>query len=345
MSLHKPLIAWYRHQGRYHLPWKKNKTAYRVWLSEVMLQQTQVETVIDYFNKFIKRFPTVSALAKAPLDDVLALWSGLGYYQRARNLHKCAQTIHQQYNNRFPKSTEGLMALPGIGRSTANAILSLTFDMPVAILDGNVKRVLSRYYEVYGNAYNKAVEKRLWALAESSMDKNNAASYTQAIMDLGATVCKRSKPLCQQCPLSDDCLAFKKNLTNILPEKKIKAKIPTKETTFVIIANEANQILLERRPDKGLWGGLWVPPQLSSCKKTLEKKYLCKLAQKPFKSFRHTFTHFHLEMSFIHARAESQTDKTKPSPSWFDYHSLEKIGLPKPIQKTLTEVFAAALFS
>jgi A/G-specific adenine glycosylase len=326
-SFHELLLDWHDKNGRKDLPWQKNKTAYRVWISEIMLQQTQVKTVIPYFLKFLKKFPTLKSLALAEQDDVLALWTGLGYYSRARNLHKTAIIIYTTLKNRFPNDAEGLIALPGIGRSTAHAILSIVHGQKKAILDGNVKRVLCRFKAFYGSPYDKTLEKKLWLLAESLMPETRTEIYTQAIMDLGATICTRTKPSCQICPLSKSCLALEKNIQHLLPEKKKSKKLPIREATFIIVQNKQNEVLLEKRPDKGLWGGLWVLPQFE------DKKAL------PFKAFRHTFTHFHLDMTIQISKQQDSVATVGSQANWYNLNGLSTIGLPKPIADTLKAYF------
>lgn len=255
------IIEWFDDHGRKELPWQNDPSSYRVWISEIMLQQTQVTTVIPYFQRFMDRFPTVSKLARAPVDEVLKYWAGLGYYSRARNLHKTSEIIHAQYQGVFPEDLESLMALPGIGRSTAGAILALSQNKPVAILDGNVKRVLCRYFALPGDPTLPAVEKELWKKAESLMPQKKAKEYTQAMMDLGALICTRSSPKCDLCPLQGECVAFKKNQTTEFPHKKAQKEKPTQSQTFLLLVSQKNRkVLLEKRPPKGIWGGLFCLP-------------------------------------------------------------------------------------
>ena len=256
------LLAWFDQYGRKHLPWQKNRSAYRVWVSEVMLQQTQANTAITYFESFMKRFPAVADLANASQDEVLRLWAGLGYYARGRNLHKSAQVIVNHYQGSFPNTIAALTKLPGIGRSTAGAIVSLAYNQPAAILDGNAKRVLARMYAIDGWPGKAQVNKQLWALAESHTPKKRCADYTQAMMDLGATLCTRSQPGCSQCPARTQCLAFKQGNPKDYPGKKPKKRLPSKHTQFLMVINHRGEILLEKRPAVGIWGGFGVSRKL-----------------------------------------------------------------------------------
>ena len=256
MIFSESLLDWFDEHGRKNLPWQKPITPYRVWLSEVMLQQTQVDTVIPYFEKFVNTYPDVASLAAAPIDHVLHLWTGLGYYARARNLHKCAITVCENYEGQFPSDQNELATLPGIGRSTAAAIASIAFEQPTAILDGNVKRVLTRHRAIEGWPGNKKIESQLWEIAEDYMPQTRCRDYTQAIMDLGATLCTRSKPQCLLCPVNHDCIAKQNGNPTDYPSKKPKKAQPVKDT-HMLIARHHNDILLEQRPASGIWGGLW----------------------------------------------------------------------------------------
>ena len=258
------LLAWFDDHGRKDLPWQHDITPYHVWLSEIMLQQTQVSTVIDYYNRFIKRYDNVQALAAADLDDVLALWTGLGYYARARNLYKATQIIVERHQGQLPSTIDELMALPGIGRSTAGAIMALGYHQRHAILDGNVKRVLTRYAAISGWPGKKDIEQKLWQLAEQLLPTHRVGSYIQAQMDLGATICTRSKPLCSQCPLITDCKAYLSGNPTQYPSSKPKKAIPQRQTYWLIVRTESGLILLEQRPNKGIWGGLWSFPEFES---------------------------------------------------------------------------------
>ncbi|MGB4881630.1 MAG: A/G-specific adenine glycosylase [Neisseria sp.] len=260
-SFNARLIGWQQQHGRHHLPWQV-RNPYLVWLSEIMLQQTQVATVLDYYPRFLARFPTVQHLADAPQDDVLSLWAGLGYYSRARNLHKAAQQIMQIFNGDFPSQRLQLESLCGVGRSTAAAIAAFAFHKREAILDGNVKRVLCRVFAQDGQPADKKFEQSLWALAESLLPDNaeHMPAYTQGLMDLGATVCKRSKPLCDVCPMADICQAKAQNIIDQLPRKKAKINVQTLPMYWLVIYNHTGELHLEKRPQRGIWGGLYCVP-------------------------------------------------------------------------------------
>ena len=301
-SFHSRVLTWFHQKGRKHLPWQENKTPYRVWISEIMLQQTQVATVIPYYLKFMQSFPTIKDLANADEDNVLHHWTGLGYYARARNLHKAAKTIVNDHQGEFPENIEHVIALPGIGKSTAGAILSIAKQQHHAILDGNVKRVLSRYYTVEGHNGQAAFEKTLWPIAEQLTPKEDVSSYTQAMMDLGATCCTRSKPDCPNCPVQSSCLAFAGNLQSEFPNKKPKKTIPVKSTVMVI-PRIKQKVYMEKRPPSGIWGGLWCfkevaqQTEINALLKTLslKAKKTDDFLQLP--EFRHTFSHFHLDIT------------------------------------------------
>jgi A/G-specific adenine glycosylase len=261
VNFDQAIINWQQQFGRHDLPWQNSQDPYRIWVSEIMLQQTQVSTVLGYYERFLARFPTVSTLANAPQDAVLALWAGLGYYSRARNLHRAAQLIHEQLGGRFPAEQAALMALPGIGRSTAAAILAFSAGQATPILDGNVKRVFSRVFGVKGDPGTKPVIDALWHIAERQMPTEGVISYTQGLMDLGATLCTRSKPRCTECPVSALCFANANDLQSVLPQRKQKTQIPIRVQVFVIV-RAGQQVLLQRQPETGIWGGLYSLPRL-----------------------------------------------------------------------------------
>jgi len=256
------LLEWYASHGRHDLPWKQDPSPYHVWVSEIMLQQTQVATVVPYYERFVDRFPDVARLAGASLDEVLHRWSGLGYYARGRNLHRAAVIIRDRHRGEFPTTLEALTALPGIGRSTAGAILALSTGAPHPILDGNVKRVLARYHAVPGWPGERAVEKRLWALSARHTPAGDAARYTQAIMDLGATVCTRARPACLMCPVADGCQARASGRPSAFPTPRPARARALRETVFVVARAPDGGVLLERRPPSGIWGGLWSFPEI-----------------------------------------------------------------------------------
>jgi A/G-specific adenine glycosylase len=277
MTFASKLIAWQRRHGRRDLPWQGVRDPYRVWLSEVMLQQTQVSAVLPYYERFLARFPDAHALAAAHQDEVLKLWSGLGYYARARNLHAAAKVISR---DGFPKEASAILRLPGVGRSTAAAIAAFAFGERAAILDGNVKRVLARHFGVEG-------EKRQWALAESLLPRRGIETYTQALMDLGALICGRTSPRCTECPLARDCHARSKGLVDRLPSPRRRPSLPVRKVTWHVLRHGA-EVLLERRPAEGLWGGLWVFPE--------EMPFGKRIKGKPLPPFEHGFTHFRLRV-------------------------------------------------
>ncbi len=338
------VVTWYHQQGRKHLPWQQNKTPYSVWVSEIMLQQTQVSTVIPYYQRFMTSFPTISDLAKADEDNVLHHWTGLGYYARARNLHKSAKLIVNEHKGIFPESIEHVIALPGIGRSTAGAILSLALDQHHPILDGNVKRVLARNYLVEGYNGLAKFDKALWCLSETLTPAKDTGFYTQAMMDLGATVCSRSKPQCEACPLNSSCLAFSSDKQSDFPQKKPKKKIPEKSTIMIIpriASSECDKVLMEKRPPAGIWGGLWCfyeVQDVNDINPLLTKLGLQGNQQKALTPFRHTFSHFHLDISpividcspisSIDSEKTKQLEISEPSQQrWYHLHMEASVGL------------------
>ncbi|MCK5664408.1 MAG: A/G-specific adenine glycosylase [Thiotrichaceae bacterium] len=341
------LLPWFEHHGRKDLPWQQQVTPYSVWLSEIMLQQTQVATVIPYFDKFLNAFPYVKDLADAHLDQVLKHWAGLGYYARARNLHKTAQIIHHEFDDVFPDTQEKLIALPGIGQSTAGAILSLALDRHAAILDGNVKRVLSRLYQVDGWYGQSAVLKKLWTLAEQQTPSTQTAFYNQAMMDLGSMICKRSRPECELCPLNNICKSCLESTQAQFPVPKPKKIRPHKHRWFLLHRFD-DKLLLERRPEQGIWGGLWSLPeievldslpdwqaqQIGQCAEinSLNKKML-----------KHQFSHFDLSISLVEIivpKSFVTSSESKVSESnrlqWVEWGELENHGLPAPVEKILS---------
>jgi len=335
------VLDWFEHQGRTDLPWQKTITAYRVWISEIMLQQTQVATVIPYFERFMDSFPTVEALANASIDDVLHHWTGLGYYARARNLHKTAQRVTFDMGQQFPDSIEQLIDLPGIGRSTAGAIRSIAFKKPAPILDGNVKRVLARFAAVEGWPGQTAVHKKLWNIAERYSPNSRTADYTQAMMDLGAILCKKTSPNCNQCPLVNDCKAFSQGNQAHYPGKKPKKILPIKSSLFVLLRNADKAILLQQNPPVGLWGGLWVPPQIE---KQADLHQLCnKLGlkvteQKLLDNRRHTFSHFHLDYQPILVDVTETPNRVAEIDNqvWYNPKNPLSLGMPAPIKALLS---------
>ena len=294
------VLAWFDEHGRKHLPWQRDKTPYRVWVSEIMLQQTQVATVIPYYEKFMRRFPDLASLAEAPEDDVLSHWSGLGYYARARNLHKCAKRAVADYVGELPSDIDELVTMPGIGLSTAGAVLSLSLGQSHAILDGNVKRVLARYHAVQGWPGSKPVLDTLWAHSHQHTPSMRTADFNQAMMDLGATLCTRSKPACHRCPLAAHCEALAGGDPTVYPAKKPKKDIPVKSTVMLLLSNEAGDVLMQKRPPSGIWGGLWSLPEVAETDETvpwLKKAGLVATSNGvSVARFRHTFSHYHLDI-------------------------------------------------
>ncbi|OGT44679.1 MAG: A/G-specific adenine glycosylase [Gammaproteobacteria bacterium RIFCSPHIGHO2_12_FULL_38_11] len=301
----KKLLKWYEQYGRHDLPWQKNPTAYRVWISEIMLQQTQVTTVIGYYDRFMKSFPTVKSLAMATEDAVLSHWSGLGYYARARNIHKTAKIIDGKCKGKFPSSVEAMSELPGIGKSTAGAIISFSLQKKAVILDGNVKRVLARYFAIDKPVNQKDVITEMWALAEKLTPEKNAAKYNQAIMDLGATLCTSAKPRCSDCPFIADCAAYKNNQPTFYPVKIVKKERPVKKVKMYIVENKQGELLLLKRPSTGIWGGLWSFPE---CENDLPKlKFIEELPE-----ITHQFTHFTLIITPVRFSVSHRKAHTHP---------------------------------
>lgn len=337
------VLTWFDDHGRKHLPWQQEITPYRVWLSEIMLQQTQVATVIPYFERFVQHFPDVHSLAAAPVDEVLHLWTGLGYYARARNLHRCAQAIVRDYDGEFPSCVASLSALPGIGRSTAGAIVSIAFQKPAAILDGNVKRVIARHYGVAGWPGELATLNRLWSYAEQHTPADRSHHYTQAMMDLGATVCTRSKPACNRCPLLQTCVAFASGKTAEFPEKKPKKILPEKSVHLLMLRNPAGHILLQQRPAQGIWGGLWSFPEL-----TMEQDFLGYTEQyfspvihhEIWDAYRHTFSHYHLDITPVLLQLKKEPFRISETQAsiWYNPHQPQSLGLAAPVKKLLEKL-------
>jgi A/G-specific adenine glycosylase len=331
------LIRWQRRYGRHDLPWQGGD-AYRVWLSEVMLQQTQVATVVPYFLRFVERFPTVAALAAATEDDVLALWSGLGYYSRGRNLHRAAQRVMSQFCGQFPEQFEQLQELPGIGRSTAAAICALAYHQPRAILDGNVKRVLARHGGVAGWPGEGRVEAELWTLAEARLPTGDVAVYTQALMDMGATLCSRSRPRCQECPVHSDCAAYQADRVAEFPAPRPKKVVPERQAIF-LLAMHGSDILLEKRPATGIWGGLWSLPQfdtvteaLAYCQRAaIETGEVSKLP-----GFVHTFSHFKLSIHPLLVSVQRKpVQAAEAGSAWLEIGDALHAAIPAPIRQLL----------
>ena len=339
------LLAWHSRHGRRDLPWQRDPAPWRVWVSEIMLQQTQVSVVRGYFDRFMARFPDVLALADASKDDILSEWAGLGYYSRARNLHRAAILVRDRHAGTVPRSFESLLRLPGIGPSTAGAILALSHGDRHPILDGNVKRVLCRYHGIEGWPGKSAIARTLWDLAQRHTPHRRVAAYTQAIMDFGATLCVRSRPECTKCPLSGDCIARHQGLVSDLPTPKPRRTLPIRRTVFLVLRNSQGALLLERRPPAGIWGGLWC---FLECGIDEDPALVCherlglRLKSKRALGKRIcTFTHFRLEMTpmLVESVSDSMAQVADSSERrWYGRESGEDIGLPAPIKRLIDEL-------
>ncbi|MES2070935.1 MAG: A/G-specific adenine glycosylase [Pseudomonadota bacterium] len=356
------VIEWQKQHGRHSLPWQQTRDAYRVWLSEIMLQQTQVTAVIPYYQRFLDSFPTVHDLAAAASEQVMSHWSGLGYYTRARNLHKCAQQVVDLYQGRFPSDPALLQELPGIGRSTAAAIAAFSYGTRAAILDGNVKRVFARAFGIDGYPGAKPIEDALWLRAQALLPQQDIESYTQGLMDLGATLCTRSSPACGRCPLQDRCVAYASGRTAELPVRKPKKQQREKQAVMLVLLHE-DQVLLEQRPDSGIWGGLLSLPELDGMRDMDEETEMAladafpdvtRLAQQfgevaaiqALPPFAHVFTHFKLNVRPIQFRlARRHAQVAEARHVWYPTRQIDNAPLPAPIKKLLLSLFAPSLWS
>lgn len=341
------VLDWFDVHGRTHLPWQQNQTPYRVWVSEIMLQQTQVATVIDYFERFMIRFPNVEALAAAPIDDVLHLWTGLGYYARARNLHKAAKVVVEEYGGWFPThSVEAMLALPGIGRSTAGAVISLSTGQRAPILDGNVKRVLTRLHAVEGWPAQPAVERTLWTIAEHYTPHCRVGDFTQVMMDLGAMLCTRKAPACLLCPVQDWCEAHQLGRETDFPTPKPKKQVPTRRTHLLMLMDDNGCVMLEQRPTEGIWGGLWSFPQFDddAALTAWREMWLPTAAVHHWAAFTHVFSHFRLEMTPVLVRSPKPPtdDAFERQRCWRAPDDLDGIGLAAPVRALLKALAAEA---
>jgi len=344
-SIPARLLPWFDTHGRHDLPWQHPRTAYRVWVSEIMLQQTQVTTVIPYFRRFLTAFPDVPALAEARLDDVIAAWAGLGYYSRARHLHRAAGMMMARYDGNVPDTFDDLVALPGIGRSTAGAILALAFGARHPILDGNVKRVLARFHGIDEWPGTPRVEKTLWALADAATPSERVADYTQAIMDLGATVCVRARPQCAACPLAADCVAYTGGRTTEIPARRPRKDKPERRTIMLVLIDPESRVLLVKRPPTGIWGGLWSLPEVADEAEAhafVERTARSAADPEPLAPFRHTFTHFHLEITPVVHRVAGVASAVSES-TGFDWCRIDRVvaregarGVPAPVARLLS---------
>ena len=336
------LVAWQKRHGRHDLPWQQTRDPYAVWLSEIMLQQTQVSAVIPYFQRFLERFPTIAALAAAPADDVLALWSGLGYYSRARNLHRAAQIIVREHGGGFPQAMDAVMALPGIGRSTAAAILVFAFGKRGAILDGNVKRVLARVRGIAGYPGESAVAVQLWAQAELLLPKTGLRAYTQGLMDLGATVCARRNPRCAECPVQALCIAHQTGRTAELPTPKPRKTLPQRRTMMLVL-QRAGEVLLEKRPSSGIWGGLWCFPEADADADAVAvcaQRYGARVElREALPVIAHGFTHYHLDILPQPAAVRVWPHRAaEPALVWLSVEDARAVAIPTPVRSILEQL-------
>jgi A/G-specific adenine glycosylase len=338
------LLAWHARHGRHDLPWQHPRTPYRVWLSEIMLQQTQVATVTGYFQRFVQALPTLPALAAAPPDQVMALWSGLGYYSRARNLQRTAQLCMERHGGDLPADLAALMALPGIGRSTAGAILAQAFGLRAPVLDGNVRRVLCRSHGIGGWPGDSEVERQLWQLADALLPHEALADYTQAVMDLGATVCTRARPACEACPLRGDCVALATGKVAELPTPRPRRSLPERTAAWLLLVDGQGQVLLQRRPARGIWGGLWSLPEFADV--TDLRTGLAQLLDldgeglRPLPPVRHVFSHYALtalpyRMDITGPHAPAMHVGEGDSLAWHPLRALDGNGLPQPVRRLL----------
>ncbi|MEH6635475.1 MAG: A/G-specific adenine glycosylase [Halioglobus sp.] len=338
------VLDWFDQFGRKDLPWQHDTSPYRVWVSEIMLQQTQVKTVIPYFAKFMAEFPCVQSLAEAHEDQVLHLWTGLGYYARARNLHRAAKYVCAELAGEFPHTVDGLCELPGIGRSTAGAIVSIAFGQRAVILDGNVKRVLARYRAIDGWPGRTRVHQQLWELADQCTPAQRSGDYSQAMMDLGATLCTRSAPDCQNCPLSGDCVALAQGEQLAYPGKKPRKVLPVKTTAFLMIKDSNGDIGLQRRPGSGIWGGLWCFPEVPDITYTanwcLDRWGVEPATIESWDLFRHTFSHYHLDILPVHITLGHTPDGVMEGADllWYNSRQPPEIGLAAPVASLLQKL-------
>lgn len=339
------IVAWQRAHGRHGLPWQGTRDPYRIWLSEIMLQQTQVATVIGYYTRFLERFPDVRALGSASQDEVMPYWAGLGYYARARNLHRCAQIVCEQWQGCFPTDPEALEQLPGIGRSTAAAIAAFSTGRRSPILDGNVKRVFARYFGIREHTGLRQVEQRMWELADAIVAQAPAdldmAAYTQGLMDLGSGLCARGKPQCGACPLAEGCRARAEGIQHLLPAPKPRKAVPEREC-HVLILESSQAVLLERRPSSGIWGGLWTLPQFETEEELMQACQHYGLAcdsQYRMAGLVHVFTHFKLHITPWHLRSDALIGEAAADRAWTPVQALPDTALPAPIKKLLEGLY------
>jgi len=341
MSVFAKLMSeWQVQHGRHDLPWQNTRDAYRIWLSEIMLQQTQVATVIPYYARFLERFPDVEALARAPLESVLENWAGLGYYARARNLHRCAQVLVAEHQGKFPEAAPAIAQLPGIGRSTAAAIAVFAFGQREAILDGNVRRVLARCFGIEGFPGTAKTQQEMWQLAETLLPERHLEAYTQGLMDLGSSLCTRHKPFCAACPMHDLCIAQQQGRQAELPVAKPRKVLPEREVT-VLMLTDGRRVLLERRPPVGIWGGLLTLPEGGVAEaRELARRYGCRLlSMQAMTGLRHSFSHFRLNIQVLLCAVELETLQVAEAGwQWLAYAEIKTAALPTPIRKLLAKM-------
>ena len=340
------IVAWQRSHGRHGLPWQGTRDAYRIWLSEVMLQQTQVATVLPYYERFLARFPDVGSLAAAPVDEVLALWSGLGYYARARNMHRAAGEVVRRFGGVFPTAFGALESLPGVGRSTAAAIAAFASGERRAILDGNVRRVLARHAGIEGDPASAATLARLWQAAESLLPAGDIESYTQGMMDLGADVCGIRKPACLVCPVAGDCVARREARVHELPGKRVRRPSPRRAVAMLVVISRG-EVLLEKRPPTGIWGGLWSLPEAPADARPeavlVSEWGLESAGLQPLEPFDHAFTHFTLAVSPYRIRVRDRSTLAADKAStWMPLSELRGAALPSPVKRLLERLAPGA---
>lgn len=335
------IVVWQRDHGRHDLPWQKTTDPYRIWLSEIMLQQTQVTTVIGYYTRFLERFPDIATLACATQGEVMPYWAGLGYYARARNLHRCAQTLVEQWSGRFPPTAEQIATLPGIGPSTAAAIAAFAYDEQTPIMDGNVKRVFTRHFGIEGDPTRREVEQRLWTIARHEVDVDRVGSldmpaYTQGLMDLGATLCTRRQPACDQCPVGHSCVARQQGRQHELPSARPRKVVGLRATAMLLI-HSRDHVLLTLRPSPGIWGGLWSLPECAPGEEVEAAARMCSgsgASPAAMAAFEHVFTHFRLHIQPWHLDLGSVSPAPVTEPMrWFARSDLPALGLPAPVRK------------
>jgi A/G-specific adenine glycosylase len=338
------IIRWQQRDGRHDLPWQYTKTRdpYRIWVSEIMLQQTQVSAVIEYYARFMSRFPDVATLANTPIDDVMPYWAGLGYYARARNLHKAARMIMDDFRGIFPRTFENVWSLPGVGRSTAAAICAFAYGESRPILDGNVKRVFARVFGVDGDIRSKPIEDLMWEIAEREAPKKNIEAYIQGQMDLGASLCARGTPKCLLCPVKDDCVAHREGRTHELPTKRATKETPHRQTQMLVMIS-SNEVLIERRPPTGIWGGLWSLPEIAMEDDALgiaKSRFAITPARgrkpRPLPQVEHGFTHYSLTIYPLEiAIAKREPHAAEVGTMWLNLDDVHGAALPAPVKKIL----------